>query len=342
MAQIIDVNCHFLPPEFYEMAERLCPPLPHMLDRARRITAMVDVETRCRLIDEVEGYCQIPSLASPPVESYAGERISPKLARKANQELHRLCLTYPDRFPSFVATLPLNCVAESLKEAERAVKELGAAGFQLFTNVNGRPLDSPEFRELFALACELDRPVWLHPWRGSAHPDYQVETSSKYEIWWALGWPCETASALMRLALGGVLRRFPTLKLIAHHAGGVLPVLEGRLDVGMRNLGNRMPVEEEERPELPEAESLVMALKRVYVDTASFGSAITIQCGLSFFGQEKVLFATDMPFSGDPASCVRATVKAIEQLNLPPEEHEMILSGNARKLLGSKNALPSM
>jgi len=50
---------------------------------------------------------------------------------------------HPDLFPCFVASLPMNNVAASLEEMDRAIGRLGAKGIQIFTNVNGRPLTSP-------------------------------------------------------------------------------------------------------------------------------------------------------------------------------------------------------
>lgn len=78
-------------------------------------------------------------------------------------------------------------------------------------------LDTPPFMALFALMAELDRPLLLHPTLGMDTPDYAGETYSKYELWWALGWPCETSKAMYRLVFAGVLDRWPELKIITHH-----------------------------------------------------------------------------------------------------------------------------
>jgi len=75
-------------------------------------------------------------------------------------------------------------VAASLEEMDRAIGKLGAKGIQIFTNVNGRPLDEPEFFPLFErMAKKYDLPVWVHPSRTAKFADYPTEQKSKYEIW---------------------------------------------------------------------------------------------------------------------------------------------------------------
>ena len=61
------------------------------------------------------------------------------------------------------------------REIERAINELGATGVQIFTNVNGRPLDDPEFKPVFATMARIDLPIWMHPSRTASFPDYQSE-----------------------------------------------------------------------------------------------------------------------------------------------------------------------
>src|SRR5258708_14808630 len=106
---------------------------------------------------------------------------------------------YPKHFPAFVASLPLNNPDATLREAERAVKELGARGVQIGSNVNGRPLDEPEFRPLFSLMAQLDYPIWLHPTRSPDFADYKTENRSKNGLWWPCGWPYKTSERVVSL-----------------------------------------------------------------------------------------------------------------------------------------------
>ena len=94
--------------------------------------------------DEFDGMQHVLSLANPPPELIAPPDKSPDLVRFANDALAEMCRKHPDQFPAFIASLPMNNVEASVKEADRAVKELGARGVQVFTNVAGEPLSDTE------------------------------------------------------------------------------------------------------------------------------------------------------------------------------------------------------
>ena len=68
-----------------------------------------------------------------------------------------LCARHPERFPTFVAAVSMTDVEGSVKEAQRAVKDLDAGGIQIFTNIAGKPLDDPSFEPIFKTMAELDR-----------------------------------------------------------------------------------------------------------------------------------------------------------------------------------------
>ena len=196
----IDVFCHLFPPTFYErMVKSSNPQGAYLQRRVANIPVLVDLDLRFRIMDQYPDYRQIVSMASPPMEGFGGPNESPDIARLANDAMAELVAKYPDRFVGFLASLPMNNMDACLKEVDRAMLELGAPGVQVFTNVNGRPLDEPEFRPLFRRMAELDRAVWIHPARGSSFADYPTEKKSKYEIWFIFGWPYDSTVAMTRL-----------------------------------------------------------------------------------------------------------------------------------------------
>ena len=138
-----------------------------------------------------------------------------------------------------MAQVSLAAADAGAAEAERAVKELGALGVQIYTNVTGKPIDRPEYLPFWDKMNALGIPVWMHPARGAEMPDYISEQKSLYEIWWTFGWSYETATAMMRLVYSKIMDNHPDLKIITHHFGGIVPMLEGRIGPGNDVMGSR-------------------------------------------------------------------------------------------------------
>jgi len=305
--------------------------------RVRNIPCIVDLDERFRIMDRFEGYVQIICLPNPPIESLASPPLSTELAKLANDGMAELVRKYPDRFPGFIASLPMNDPEGLLKEARRAIIDLKAVGVQIFTNVSGRPLDKPETMPLFDLMAELDRPIWMHPARGADFPDYKGEPKSHYEIWWTLGWPYETSVAMAHLVFSGLFDRHPDIKIITHHLGGMIPYFEGRVGPGWDQLGTRTSDEDYtlilkklKRPHLD-------YFKLFYADTAMFGAREATICGLKFFGPERILFGSDSPFDPEKGSAyIRWTIELIDSLEISSADRQAIYEGNARRLLKLK------
>ncbi len=330
----LDVFCHCLPPPFCQAANRLLTRPLLMFERAQKMPVMVDLEARFRVMDQFPGYRQILNLASPTIESIAEPRESPELARIGNDALAAIASKHRDRFPGFIASLPMNNPEAALAEAGRAVRELGALGVQVYTNVNGRPLDQPEYLEIFGAMARLGRPVWLHPVRSMMTPDYAGEKYSKFDLWWAFGWPYESSLAMGRLVFAGIFDRFPELVIITHHVGGMIPMMEGRIESGLSLLGTRTPPEHADAARTDLKEPPLRAFRRFYADTASFGSPAAIECGRGFFGLDRLLFATDMPFDPEQGpGYIRDTLRAIGRMDLTAEERKAILWSNAQRVL---------
>ena len=330
----IDVFPHIFPRQFHERMLASSERAGFMQKRVREIPVMLDLEMRFRVMDQFPGYQQVLTLASPPLEVFGDPKASPELARIANDGMAELVAKYPDRFVAFVASLPMNNMEACLQEVDRAVKTLGARGVQIFSNVNGRPLDEPEFRPLFERMAAHDLPMWLHPTRPATFADYPVEKKSKYEMWWVFGWPYETSVAMGRLVFAGIFDSFPNLKIITHHLGAMIPYFEGRVGYGLDQLGARTPEADADLVKTSLKGRPVDHFRKFYADTAVFGAVGPLECGLAFFGLDHVLFGTDMPFDPEKGpGFIRETIRAIEAMTIAPVDREKIYEGNARRLL---------
>jgi len=333
-ARKLDIYNHVLPRALTDRMRELAPDKGGIVKRVTSIRMLHDIEARIAMMDQWPGYQQVLTLANPPLEAIAGPADSPGLARLGNDALKAICDTRPDKFPAWAAGLPLNNVEASLEEIDRAIA-LGARGIQIFTNVNGRPLDDPEFLPIFERAVDHHRvPIWMHPARSASTPDYPGETKSKYEIWQVLGWPYETSVAMARLVFSGLLDRFPDMVIITHHLGAMIPYFEGRVGPLFDQLGTRTSDEDYGALLKRMARRPIEYFRMFYGDTAVGGSRAAIQCGLNFFGPDKVLFATDCPFDpeGGPMF-IRETIAAIDGLGLSDADRRKIYVDNALRLM---------
>lgn len=329
---IIDVFNHFMPKAYLDRLAKLAP--DHIAVTAfPRLKPLVDVDARLRLLDEFGDLAQVICLANPPLELVAPPAQTPELARVANDAMAEVCRKHPDRFPAFIASLPMNNVEACLDEIDRAVTQLGARGIQVFTNVAGKPLSAAEYRPLFQKMVAHDLPVWIHPMRGPNFADYASEKASENEIWFSFGWPYETTACMTRLIYSGIFDELPTLKIISHHMGGMIPYFAGKIKLGFRQIffgtADDNPIAQESGLKQPP----LAYYKMLYADTA-LGEEAPTQCGHAFFGTDHCLFATDAPFDAEQGrGLIARTLRAVEALEIPQAEKEAIFSGNAKKLL---------
>lgn len=109
---------------------------PHHKDlgkRMRAIPMLTDLELRFRTMDSFPDYRQVLSLASPAIEGFSADvLVAADLARAANDGMAALVARHPERFPAFIASLPMSDPEVALAELHRAIDQLGARGVQIF------------------------------------------------------------------------------------------------------------------------------------------------------------------------------------------------------------------
>lgn len=329
----IDVFAHVLPPQY---AERVFDLL-----RARGDTSAAeyermmgldptlrDLDARFQLMDELGAdYRQVLVMAHTSVEHEA-PAVARELARVGNEELGGLAVAFPDRFAGWVAQAALQDGERGLEAIEEAIGQ-GALGVQVFTAMQGRCLDHPDYEPFFALMARLDRPVWIHPNRTVQWSDFPLtEPESRYGLYARAGWPTDTTVTMSRLVYAGYLERWPELKIIVHHSGGTVPMLAGRLKTLQKT-----PDNEEIAGRLRHGP--IDYLRRFYADTANFGNAIALRAALEFFGSSHVLFGTDFGFSTRFAP---ETIDDVESVIDDEETRYEVYEGNARRVLRLEEA----
>jgi aminocarboxymuconate-semialdehyde decarboxylase len=144
---------------------------------------------------------------------------------------------------------------------------------------------------------------------------------------------------MARMVFGGFFDKLPTMRLITHHCGGMLPFFAGRAETLWAQLGSRSAPGEEDYDAILKRMSkpLIEYFKMFYGDTVLGGSASALRCGLDFFGAEHVVFASDCPFDpeGGPMF-IREGIRSVEDLNLSDADKHKIYTANALRLLKMK------
>jgi aminocarboxymuconate-semialdehyde decarboxylase len=241
-------------------------------------------------------------------------RAAAELTRMVNEYTARGVRQHPENFVG-LATVPLQDVPTAVNELTFAVNELGLKGVVTGSNVNGRGFDEEEFQPFFAKVEELNIPLFIHPNNPAG-----TERVRKYYLVNFLGYPLESAVMAAQMVFGGVLDRFPRLRICLSHAGGVLPFLLGRLEHG-----------QSARPEAQEKcqHPFRHYLKNFYVDTITF-RADTLRFVLEIMPEGHVFMGTDYPYDmadTDPVGSVRAAVK-------DKGLQAKIMGGSLREVLG--------
>lgn len=318
---VIDIFTHIVPPKYLASLEKASATgkIPRYNSDAMGETSVVgvsDVETRIKIKSEYGDIKEVLTLSGPFLETIAGPEHSPELAIIANDEVAEAIAKHPEIFIAGVACLPLNNIEASLREIDRAIKDLRLRGIQIGTDVDGKPLDMPEFMPIWEKMAQYNLPIFIHPSKNYFAPDYPGESESKYELFRIVGWPHSTTMAMLRLVYGGVLEKYPKLKFVTHHAGGTIPYLAKR--IGGSDTGT-----------IPKP--VIEYLKLFYNDTAVGGNTANLMCAYAFFGPGHLAFATDFPFG---LRNIGAILRSIEEMDIPDSEKDRILEGNARDILG--------
>ena len=252
---------------------------------------------------------------SPEEFSYwAPPAAGARIAAMQNDGMAELVRSHPDRFAG-LATLPMQDPDRAASELDRAVTELGLRGAEICTHINGRDLDHPGLRPVYAAAERLGVPLFLHPQNWG-----DMRRFHDYALWNLAGFPLETALAASHLIMGGVFEQFPKLRVILAHGGGYLPYQVGRLDHGWaarREVHERLA----RRP----SEYLV----NLYCDSLTH-NALSLRFLLDRMGEDHVVIGSDYPFNmGD-----ERPVDAVRAAGLPRDVESKVLVRNLAGLLG--------
>lgn len=238
------------------------------------------------------------------------------MSRMLNDHIAGVVRDDPRHFVG-LGTLPMQAPESAVRELERCVKELGFAGVQIGTHVNGKNLDDPGLFGVFEAAAEHGAAVFVHPWDMLGK-----ERMTKYWLPWLVGMPTETALAICSVIFGGVLERLPRLRIGFAHGGGSFPGTFGRIEHGFHARPDLCAVDNPRPPR--------ESLGRFYVDSLVH-EPDALRYLLRLVGEERVFLGSDYPFplgEQEPGTLIESLG------DLSGETRDRLLFRNATEFLG--------
>ena len=273
-------------------------------------------EERLEDMDQQDTEIQVVSIHTQILGYHLEPSAGVAQAREVNDEIAAMTRQWPQRFAG-LATLPLQDVAASITELDRAVNVLGLKGAELDTVVNGKNWDEPEFLPLFQAAKSMGAVLFYHP---QPQDNLAVERAPKYTIPNAVGVIVEDTLITATLIFGGILEKFPDLKVCIAHGGGPACFGMGRLDRGWQ-------VRSEARTNISRPPSTYQ--RQIYYDCITMSEA-ALRFLIDSVGIDRVVLGSDWPFvPWDPSPT--GWIQGLKSLS--QEEKDKILYQNLESLL---------
>ena len=325
---VIDAYSHVFPNTLIDALAKVKPSAELAALRAQS-TYNFEPAARLAYMDKHGFDVQVLILARPPVWLGMKREDIHRLTRVANDSIAEFASKRPERFIG-VGVLPV-VDDVMMEEFERMRGELGLKGVLIFSNIEGRPLDDASMWALYERASATDFPIWIHPQHAPTHPWIRKDVLDR-----VLGWPFDTSLAMARLVYGGVFEKYPDIKFVTHHMGGMIPHFAARIEAFAESTAEeyaRLGVGEAGGPKL--TGPVLDHFRRFYNDCISNGSPTAVDVALEFFGPDHILFGTDFPFG--PEHGERWPVDELRTIRTMPmadETREKILCGNAQRVLG--------
>jgi aminocarboxymuconate-semialdehyde decarboxylase len=328
MEMRVDFHTHIIPENFSELTKRFGGEKWPTLERTcacganimvagkvfREVTDQVwSAEKRIKDMEREGVDMQVLSPIPVTFSYWAPAEEAEILARVQNDFIAETVSQYPTKFIGLGA-VPLQNVDVAIREMDRCKHELGLAGIEIGTNVNGVNLDDPRFIEFFEMAEKWEVPLFIHPWETLGK-----ERMPRHNLMYTVGMPSETALAGASLILGGIMDKFPKLKICLAHGGGALPYLLPRLDQGWKVWPHLRLLD---KPPSHYA-------KQFYYDSL-VNEPVNLNYLLQNFGHERIIMGSDYPFllrEVPPGKVIDDT------LGLSKEQTEAMLGKNALRFL---------
>ena len=329
MSMKIDIHTHIMPDrmpnwtkkfgygEFIHLEHRNCKACMVKGDKLFREVEdnCFHADTRIREMDQTDVTIQVLSTIPVLFNYWAKPDDAMETSRFLNDHIADTVAKHPDRFMG-IGTVPLQSIDHAIKEMERCVKELKMPGLEIGSNINGMNLSDPFFHPFFEAAEKLGCALFVHPWEMMGEGQMQ-----KYWLPWLVGMPAETSRAICSMIFGGVLEKFPKLRVAFAHGGGSFPFTIGRIQHGF-----------DVRPDLVAIDNSISPknyIGKFWVDSLVHDTK-AMQYLIEVMGEDFICLGSDYPF---PLGEL-VPGKLIQEMNLSQKIREKLFVDNAKRWLG--------
>lgn len=326
----IDIHTHILPETWPDLKERYgyggfihldhhkcgCARMMRGEQFFREVQSNCwDPQVRLRECDEFGVHVQVLSTVPVMFSYWAKPEHTLDLSKLLNDHIAGVVAEQPQRFVG-LGTLPMQAPELAVRELERCVKELGLAGVQIGSHINGWNLCAEDLQPVWAAAESLGAAIFVHPWEMMGS-----EQMPKYWLPWLVGMPAETSRAICSMIFGGVLQEFPKLRVAFAHGGGAFPGTIGRIEHGFEVRPDLCAVDNGHSP-------------RSYLDRIYFDSLVHDPLMLNYLielaGANRIALGSDYPF---PLGELEPG-KLIKSMAVDDDVKARLLAGTALEWLG--------
>jgi len=329
---IIDVHTHVVPENFPRYAGKNsatawpsmgCCDQPHHRAVLIKGKTFREVSHHCwdvtqRLLDmQAEGVSRQVLSPMPELLSYWFDvDDAVRMSEHINACIAKMMSSSPESFYG-LGMVPLQDPERAVKLMSRLREDYGLVGIEVGTNINGRPIGDPFFEPIFAAAVQYDLSIFIHP----LHPAGVERIVGPPAMSALVAFPNETAFAAASLVSGGMLTKYPELRVGLSHGGGSFALMLPRMMQGWRTMGNHLFTE-----------SPIDIAKRLYYDTLVYDNE-ALEYLIKSFGIKQLMLGSDYPFVIREES----PGERIQSLKLTESEKVLLLSKNALHFLGFAN-----
>lgn len=302
MPRILDTHSHYMPPAVAQ-------------NTAFFKVNWSDVDKQLALMDAQD--IEKSLLLYPTSDAHLNMGGWGKLCEVYNAGIAEIVKKHPMRFIG-AGILPVDNPATVPTELKH-IENLGLKAFSLASSYEGQYLDGEIFFPVYEFARKKNFPIHVHPQIMNPIGEERVRDPLLSPV---LEYVFDVSMCLGKMMMSGTFLKFPDVKFIFAHFGGVIPFVKERFDNTYQMLRKREYVKD-----LTKNPSEYF--KNLYFDTSGSRSLASLLCMLEVVDASHILWGSDYPANQN----LPDSMAIIDRLAVSEQEKTAIRGGNLTNLL---------